>query len=97
MARFVVLVNWTVQGVRSVKDTVSRSKAFREAAKAMDCEVAEICWTLGPYDIVSIVDAPNDEVATRLGLLLGLQGNVKTTTLRAFGETEMERIIKGLP
>ncbi len=97
MARYVVLVNWTEQGIRSVKETVSRSKAFRQAAKSMDCEIADICWTLGPYDIVSIVDAPNDEVVTRLGLILGMQGNVKTTTLRAFGESEMERIIKSLP
>lgn len=97
MARYIVLLNWTDQGVRNVKDTVNRAKAFRQAAKGMGVEVGEILWTLGPYDVVTSFDAPNDETATRLGLVLGMQGNIRTVTMRAFGETEMERIIQGLP
>lgn len=96
MARYIVLANFTDQGIRSVKDTVNRARKFREAAKGMGVEVVSLDWTLGSYDVVTIVEARDDETVTRLGLALGMQGNVRTQSMRAFDETEMERIIKGL-
>ncbi len=96
MATYILLVNWTDQGVRSVKDTVKRAKAFREVAQGMGATVGTVKWTLGAYDLVISVDCPDDETITRLGLALGVQGNVRTSTLRAFGEDEMERIVGGL-
>jgi uncharacterized protein with GYD domain len=56
-----------------------------------------IWWTLGQYDVVCTLEAPDDEAITRAGLALGMQGNVRSTTLRAFDETEMARIIQSLP
>lgn len=97
MATYIVLLNWTDQGIRDVKDTINRAKAFRQAAQTMGVEIRDIHWTIGPYDAISTFDAPDDETATRLGLALGMKGNVRSTTLRAFGEQEMERIIQGLP
>src|SRR2546425_9401347 len=97
MAKHIVLVNWTEQGVKTVKDTIKRSRDFRQLAKSVGVEVTDISWVLGPYDIVCTLNAPDDETATRLGLMLAMQGNVRTTTMRAFSESEMEGIIKGLP
>ena len=96
MAKYIVLVNWTDQGIRNAKDTVKRAQAFREMAKSMKVKVDEFFWTLGPYDLVCSFDAPDDETVTRLGLMLGMQGNVRTITLRAFGETEMGHILQKL-
>lgn len=60
-------------------------------------QLREIYWAIGPYDIVTVVDAPDDETMTKAGLALAMQGNLRSTTLRVFGEQEMEGILKGLP
>jgi len=97
MPAYVSLINWTEQGVGNAKDTVNRAKAFREAAQAAGGRLIGIWWTLGEYDAVAISEAPDDETATRLLLATGMQGNVRTATMRAFSEEEMARIIQGLP
>jgi uncharacterized protein with GYD domain len=96
MATYIELVNWTDQGVRTVKETVKRANAFKEVAAAMGVKVGSVFWTLGPYDLVITIDAPDDETATRVGLTLAAQGNVRSTTMRAFGEVEMTGILGGL-
>jgi uncharacterized protein with GYD domain len=96
MATYILLVNWTDQGIRNVKNTLDRAKSFRESAAGMGVTVSAFKWTLGPHDLVVTVEAPDDETATRLGLALGQVGNVRTTTMRAFGEDEMTRIVSGL-
>ena len=96
MATYVILTNFTDQGIRNVKDTVKRSEAFKELAKKNNATVRDIFWTLGAHDVVSIVDAPSDEAITSVGLALGMQGNVRTQTLRAFSATEMSKLLGGL-
>lgn len=97
MARYIVLANFTDQGIRGVKETVNRARKFIDAAQGMGAKVLNIHWTLGPYDLVTTVEAPDDETLTRLGLALGMQGNIRTQSMRAFDESEMERIVKKLP
>ncbi|MBM3358237.1 MAG: GYD domain-containing protein [Betaproteobacteria bacterium] len=96
MARYVSLINWTDQGVRGAKDTVKRTDVARQAFEAEGGRILDAYWTLGPYDVVLIFEAPDDETATRLALKLGMNGNSRTTTMRAFGEPEMARIVQGL-
>ncbi|ACC70224.1 GYD domain-containing protein [Paraburkholderia phymatum] len=96
MATYIMLVNWTDQGVRTAKDTVNRARAFRETSKAMGVTVSSLNWTLGAYDLVISIDSPDDETTTRLGLAVAALGNVRTSTMRAFGEDEMARIVGGL-
>ena len=81
MATYIELVNWTDQGVRNAKDTIKRAKAFAEAAQAMGVTVSSVKWTLGTYDLVVTLEAPDDETVTRMGLMLAQQGNVRTTTM----------------
>lgn len=97
MAKYVVLMNWTDQGGRNVKETVQRARAARHAFEAMGVRMTDISWTLGQYDIVATLEAADDETVTRAGLALAMQGNIHSTTLRAFGETEMEKILQGVP
>ncbi|MGA7327568.1 MAG: GYD domain-containing protein [Rhodomicrobium sp.] len=93
MATYIVLANFTEQGIRNVKDTVKRAEAFKEAAAKLGVTVKDLYWTLGRYDFVVTVEAPDDPSVTALGLALGAMGNVRTQTLRAFGAGEMKQII----
>jgi uncharacterized protein with GYD domain len=93
MATYVSLVNFTEQGVRNFKDTVDRSEAANQLAGQLGGSIKEIYWTLGPYDIVVISEAPDDETATAFALTLASQGNVRTTTMRGFGPDEVRGII----
>lgn len=97
MAKYVVLINWTDQGVRNAKDTVQRARAARQAFEGMGVRMVDISWTLGQYDVIVTLEAADDETVARAGLALALKGNLHSTTLRAFTETEMENILKGLP
>lgn len=93
MPMYVTLLNWTDQGIRNYKDTAKRADAFGAAAQKLGAKLLNIYWTVGPYDAVALVEAPDDETATAALLQLGGVGNVHTTTLRAFGRDEMERIL----
>ena len=97
MSTYVWLVNWTDQGARSLKETTKRAKAFKENAEKLGVTVKEILWTMGRYDLVLVIDAPDDETISRLTLGLGMSGNVKTETLKSFSAQEMDQILKGLP
>jgi uncharacterized protein with GYD domain len=92
-----MLMNWTDQGIRNAKDTVKRARAARQSFETLGVSLREVYWTVGPYDIIAIVDAPDDATLTKAGLAIGMQGNLRSTTLRAFAEQEMEQITKALP
>ena len=93
MATYVVLANFTDQGVKNVKDSTKRAEAFKELAKSQGATVKDLYWTLGQYDIIATVDAPDDMVITALGLTLAKAGNVRTQTLRAFSQADMGAVL----
>jgi uncharacterized protein with GYD domain len=93
MATYIVLANFTEQGIRNVKDTTKRADAFKEMAKSSGVNVKDLYWTLGHFDIVATVEAADDMMVTALGLTLGKSGNVRTQTLRAFSPAEMASIL----
>jgi uncharacterized protein with GYD domain len=93
MAHYVVLLNWTDQGAKAAKETVKRAAAARQAFEKAGAKLHQAFWTLGAYDLVLIAEAPSDEVMTALSLQVGLLGNVRNCTLRAFDEREMEQIL----
>lgn len=97
MATFVTLLNFTDQGIRTVKDTTKRAAAVREMAKASGIEMKDIFWTLGQYDLVATFSAPDEATMTAFGLALGMAGNVRSQTLRAFSADEMNSILSKLP
>ena len=93
MPRYVVLLNWTEQGVRGFRDTVDRAEAARGAFAAVGARMTDIYWTVGPYDIVTVVEAPDDETLSATLLSLGGTGNLRSTTMRAFDADEMRGVI----
>ena len=96
MATYIALLQFTDQGIRSVKDTTKRAAAAAELAAKMGVKLKDTFWTLGQYDLVLVMEAPNDETVTALTLKLSALGNVKTQTLRAFRSDEMEAILRKL-
>jgi len=78
MATYIILANFTEQGIRNVKDSPTRADAFKDMARKAGVTVKEQYWTLGAHDIVAIVEAPDDIAVTALGLSTGALGNVRT-------------------
>jgi uncharacterized protein with GYD domain len=93
MITYVVLVNFTDQGIRNAKDTLKRAEAFKDMAKKFGVTVREMFWTQGQHDIVVITEASDEASATALNMSLCALGNVRTQTLRAFSADEMKQII----
>lgn len=93
MARYVVLIDFTDQGVRSAKDTVQRSRQARADWERRGVRMEAVYWTLGEHDIVGIVDAPDDATLAATLLELAGAGNVRTKTMRAFDEGEMQAVL----
>ena len=97
MTTYVVLSQFTDQGIRTIKNSPQRAGQVAEMAKGFGCEMKEIYWTMGQYDIVSIVEAPDDQSLAAFGFAIGSAGNVRTQTLRAFTKAEAGTIIGRLP
>ena len=93
MPSYITLINWTDQGAKNYKDSVDRYEAAQKAMSAAGVSFKEIYWTIGPYDLVGVVEAPDDETATAALLTVAGQGNIRTTTLRAFSAGEMRSVI----
>ena len=93
MASYIALLQLTEQGIRNVKDTTKRAVATSEMASKLGVKVVDVFWTIGPYDIVLVLEAPDDETLTAFTLKLSSLGNVKTQTLRAFRPKEMDAIL----
>jgi uncharacterized protein with GYD domain len=93
MATYIVLGTFTDQGIRGVKDTTKRAEAFKAMAKKAGATVKDLYWTLGRFDVITVVDAPDDATLTALLLSAGALGNLHTQSLRAFSADEMGKIV----
>ena len=97
MPAYATLFNFTEQGLKDIKRTVDRARAASEVAKSVGARFIGIWWLLGEYDGILIFEASDEETATRQIIVNGMLGNIRTKTMRAFSEEEMERIVGGLP
>ena len=93
MATYIVLGNFTEQGIRNVKDTGKRAEALKGLAQKVGGSIKAVYWTMGQYDIVAIMEAPDDSAVTALLLTVGGLGNVRTQSLRAFTADEITSIL----
>jgi uncharacterized protein with GYD domain len=96
MATYVCLIQFTDQGIRNIKDTVKRGDAAAAEAEKMGMKIVDEFWTMGAYDGVVVLEAPNDETMSAFILKIGSLGNVKGQTLRAFRRNEMEDLLSGI-
>jgi uncharacterized protein with GYD domain len=92
VAKFVILGNWTEQGIKSVKETTRRAKAAQEMAAKQGGKL-DVWWTMGRYDIVAVAEMPNAEAALGFLVSLGMQGNIRTETLQAWSASEVDGVL----
>jgi len=93
MITYVSLVNWTDQGIKNYRDTTQRADDFIKLAESNGGHVREMLWTVGEYDMVCVVEFPDEETGVAALLQVGSTGNVRSKTMRAFNAEEMNPII----
>lgn len=96
MPTYIMLSNWTDQGIHHVKDSPDRLDAARRLCEQHGAEITAFYMTMGGYDMVIIIDAPNDDVFARLAISIAKGGNIRTTTLRAFDEDQYRKVIESV-
>jgi uncharacterized protein with GYD domain len=93
MPTYISLARWTDQGVRNIKEAPQRIDAFKKVVQAAGGKLTGFCVTMGKYDIVTIVDAPNDEAMANMVLSTESKGNVRIQTLKASTEDQFRTIV----
>lgn len=96
MPRYVLLVDWTEHGVQEVDRTVERLEQGTKLGESFGCEIEHAWWTQGSHDMVTIVQAPDEEAMVAYTLAVARLGNLRTTTLRAWNGDEMREILSRL-
>lgn len=96
MTMYIVLINWTEQGVKTVRESPKRLDAAKKILKDMGGNFKDFYLTMGEYDMVAVCEAPDDAVAARFALTLGMGGNVRTRTLKAFPEAAYRELVSSL-
>lgn len=97
MPTYITLASFTQKGIENIKEGPARLDAAKKEFEALGARIKEFYMVLGSYDMVVIVEAPNDETVAKLALIIGSQGTSRTLTLRAFPETEYRKIVGELP
>ena len=96
MATYLMLLNWTDQGIKNIKESPKRMDAAKKLAKDIGGEIKSVYMTQGNFDLAFIAEMPNDEKVAGYVLKLGSLGNVRTTTLKAYSEDDYRKIIGDL-
>jgi uncharacterized protein with GYD domain len=97
MITYIGLLNFTDKGIGAIKETTKRAAAAKEMAKKVGVNMREIYWTMGDCDIVCVLEADNESSLAAFSLATGMQGNVRSRSLRAFSADEMDKILAKLP
>jgi uncharacterized protein with GYD domain len=97
MPTYILLTNWTDQGIRNVKDSPKRLDTAKKNIESAGGKLVASYLTMGKYDLVHIVECPSDEVAAMLALKAASGGNIRTETLKAFTEAEYLEIVAKIP
>ena len=97
MSDYILLINWTEQGISKIKESPDRYSSFKASVEKAGGKLIGGYYTFGEYDVIIIIEAPNDEVVMSLMLKVGSYGNVRTKTLKAFNAEQGIKIIKDLP
>ena len=96
MSKYVLLLNWTDQGIKNVRDTIKRAESLKSYLEKKGGKLTDILYTFGKYDLVVTAELPSDETAMSVSLGTGALGNVRVTTLKAFDLDETRKIIDEL-
>jgi uncharacterized protein with GYD domain len=92
MPHYILLIKMTDQGARTIKDSPKRGQAAQKVAEELGGKLT-VFYTFGKYDIICILEAPNDEAALAFEMRHASLGNIRTTTLKAFTIQETESVL----
>lgn len=96
MAKYIILISWTGEGIKGVKDSPKRLDMAKKAFQAAGANLEQFFLVMGRYDMIAVAEAPDDETVAKLALTVGSGGAIRTETLRAFTEQEYLNIIASL-
>ncbi len=96
MSNYIVLVRFTDQGIQNIKDGPDRLEAARKSYEAAGAKIVDFYLTMGSYDAVAIIEAPDDQTMAKLSLKVGSMGTSRSETLRAFSEDDFRSIVAAL-
>ena len=96
LATYITLGNYTAQGIKDIRESPARLDAAREQLKALGVQIKDFYLTMGQYDLVAVVEAPDNTAAAKALLALGAQGNISTTTLAAHTESEFRALLANM-
>ncbi len=97
MAKYILLLNYTQQGITNIKESPNRAEAARALARECGAKMTDLYLTLGEYDLIVHVEAESPEAVAKFALAAGSQGNVRSKTLQAFTEDQFREIVQSLP
>lgn len=95
MPTYVVLMNWTEQGIKAYKESPKRIEAAKKTLEPRGIKFRSVHYTMGPHDLVVVLEAPNDELLNKALLEIGSQGNVRSLTLKSWTPEEFTRMVSG--
>ncbi|MBZ9749121.1 GYD domain-containing protein [Mesorhizobium sp. CO1-1-7] len=96
MTTYIMLMNWTEHGAKNVRDSPKRLDAVRKQLGEMGGSFKSFYLTMGEFDMVAVVEAPDDAVLARFALMLAAGGNIRSQTMKAFPELAYREIISSL-
>ena len=97
MATYIVMLNFTDEGIKNLRNSTERADSFNAEAEKLGAKIQAQYWTVGVHDGVLILDAPDDETAVALVLSLASHGSVRTQVLRAFDRSEIQTVLARVP
>jgi uncharacterized protein with GYD domain len=97
MTVYIMLMNWTDQGIKNIRSAPKRADTAKFLAKSCGAEIKELYLTMGEYDLIAMVEAEKDEAVTKFSLALASIGNVRCSSLKAYSEEEYRHIVETLP
>ena len=97
MAKYISLVKYTAKGIENVKESPNRYDTFKQLCESMGATIDGVYLTMGRYDLILIMDAPNPEIVAKIILTTASKGSISTETLPAFTEEEYRKIFSELP
>jgi uncharacterized protein with GYD domain len=97
MKTYVALVSWTQKGIQEIRESPSRVEKAKAAVAAAGGEMKAIYVTMGRYDMVAVIEVPDEATYAKIMLTLASKGGVRTETLSAFSADEFGKIVAALP
>jgi uncharacterized protein with GYD domain len=93
MTTYILLLNWTDQGARNLRESPKRLDAAKKSLQDMGGAIRDFYLTMGESDMVAVCEAPDDAVMARFCLTLSRTGDVRSRTMKAFPEQAYRELI----